>query len=48
MKAAEMLADEIKEMMKALGDLDRLEELLRHLQRLIENRGKTTNRRANA
>jgi Transposase DDE domain len=47
MKAAEMLADEIKEMMKALGDLDRLEELLRHLQRLIENRGKTTNRNKN-
>lgn len=47
MKAAKLLADEIKEMMKALGDLDRLEELLRELQRLIENQAKTTNRNKN-
>ena len=47
MKAAKLLADEIKEMMQALGDLDRLEELLRRLRRLIENQGKTTNRNKN-
>ena len=47
MKASELLADEIKEMMKALGDLDRLEERLRDLQRLIENQAKTTNRNRN-
>ena len=47
MKAAKLLADEIKEMMQALGDLGRLEELLRRLRRLIENQGKTTNRNKN-
>lgn len=47
MKAAGLMADEIKEIMKALGDLDRLEETLRGLQRLIENLGKTTNRNKN-
>ena len=47
MKAAKLLADDIKEMMQALGDLGRLEELLRRLRRLIENQGKTTNRNKN-
>ena len=47
MKAANLLAEDIKEMMKALGDLGRLEELMRDLQRLIENQGKTTNRNKN-
>jgi hypothetical protein len=47
MMAAEKLADDIKEMMQALGDLGRLEELLRRLRRLIENQGKTTNRNKN-
>ena len=47
MMAAEKLADDIKEIMQALGDLGRLEELLRQLQRLIENQAKTTNRTKN-
>ena len=47
MKAAKKLADDIKEMMQALGDLGRLEELLRRLARLIENQAKTTNRNKN-
>ena len=47
MKAARLLAEEIKEMMKALGDLGRLEELLRGLRRLIESLGKTANRNKN-
>ena len=42
-----MLADDSNELMKALGDLDRLEALMRDLQRLIENQGKTTNRNKN-
>ena len=42
-----MLADDSNELMKALGDLDRLEELMRDLQRLIENQAKTTNRNKN-
>ena len=44
MKAASLPAEDIMEMMKALGDLGRLEELLRGLRRLIESLGKTTNR----
>ena len=47
MKAAKNLADDIMEMMQALGDLGRLEELLERLERLIENQGKTTNRNKN-
>ena len=47
MMAAKKLADDIKEMMQALGDLGRLEELMRRLQRLIENQAKTTNRNKN-
>lgn len=42
-----MLADDSNEMMKALDDRDRLEELMQDLQRLIENQGKTTNRNKN-
>lgn len=47
MKAASLLAEEIREMMEALGDLDRLEVVMRRLQRLIENHGTTTNRNKN-
>ena len=47
MRAASLLAEDIMEMMKALGDLGRLEELLWELRRLIESLGKTTNRNKN-